>query len=225
MRKSMNYLAILVCTILTFTLLLKIVKAEPFGLTVQNVEINPTVAKIGELVSINMRIKNTGDNTSCNVTAFCGDCLVGVQEISAIAKGSVISLSFKLNTSVMASGIYSIEALIEKPSGEQKIFNLGAVTIERDEPNTLVIEPKPSPPSPPSSPSFVHPNWLLLLPAGVAVASIPALIWWKWRGKSRDSIISTEKLPLLFNEILKFEEKIEEGVRNTFSRDKEKYVC
>ncbi|MEM2971290.1 MAG: CARDB domain-containing protein [Candidatus Bathyarchaeia archaeon] len=215
----MNYLAVLVCTALALALILKIVKAEPFGLTVQNVEINPTVAKIGEIVNINMRIKNTGNNTSCNVTAFCGDCLVGVQEISAIAKGSVASLSFKLNTSIMASGIYSIEALIEKPSGEQKIFDLGAVTIEQDEPNTLVIEPKPNPPS------SVNPDWLLLLPAGVAVASIPALIWWKWRGKSRDSVISTEKLPLLFNEILKFEEKVEEGVRNTFSRDKEKYVC
>ena len=46
------------------------VKSEAFGLVVQDAEIAPAVAKIGEPVSIGVTIKNVGRNaTRCNVTA------------------------------------------------------------------------------------------------------------------------------------------------------------
>jgi hypothetical protein len=45
------------------------------------------------------------------------------------------------------------------------------------------------------------------------------------RNKGQDPAIPTEQLPLLLNEVLKFEEKVETGTENTISNDKKKYTC
>jgi hypothetical protein len=66
---------ILLFVLLTISLiLLSDAKAGKFGLEVQDVEINPAVAIVGDLVSINLNIINTErNNINCRVTAFCGD--------------------------------------------------------------------------------------------------------------------------------------------------------
>ena len=165
----------LVISILIFAFSLHGVRAMPFGLVAQDAEIAPAVAEIGELVSVNMTIKNTGDNTtSCNVTAFCEDYVVGIQEICAIAPKASILLSFKLNTSNLSSGNYSIEVLIKKTSGEQKIFDLGTITIEQEDLTTPedVTEPQVSPTNPldpNNSPPDTNPtNSETLSPATIA---------------------------------------------------------
>lgn len=201
--------------IFTLAFLLHNVRAEPFLLGVQDVEIAPAVAKIGELVRFNMNIKNNGKNTtSCNVTTYCGDCVVGIQEIPTIAPQASIPLSFLLNTSNLSSGVYSLEVLIEKPSGSQKIFDLGNITIEQDDLTTTdVTDPRPSSTSPAYS---TLPYLLPVVPAG-ATASI--LILRKRRNKSQDPATPKGQLPHMLNEILKFEKKVETEIP-----DDKKYI-
>jgi hypothetical protein len=124
---------VLMVALLSFSLFFPMVaKADNFGLLVQHVEINPKVAELGETVSIEFDIKNTEKNiTSCTVSAFCRDCILETQEITVGAKSST-TLFFELDTSCMGTGVYSIEALIEIPSGGQKTFNLGSIPIEEN---------------------------------------------------------------------------------------------
>lgn len=210
------------------------VRGEPFGLVMQDAEVSPRIAKIGEIVSIGVTTKNVGNNaTRCNVTAFCGDCIVGVQEINVVAKSS-LPLIFQFNTSLISAGVYSIEILVEKPSGQQKIFDLGTITLDQDgltppdvpEPPTIPIdqpdltipdgmEPKPSPTTPVSS------NLLYLLPVVPAGAVASIVVLRKQRKKSQDPVVPNVELPNILNEILKFEDKVEEGI----SDEEKKYIC
>ena len=201
---------------------LKSVRGEPFGLVVQNAEISPAVAKIGELVGIGVTIKNVGKNAvRCNVTLFCGDCIVGIQEVDIDSKTSV-PLFFELNTSFISAGVYSIEVLVEKPSGQQKIFDLGTIPIDQNdliapdgtEPETIPIDqdglvtPDLTDPNP-SSTNPVYSSMLYLLPVVPAGAAATVLVLRKRRNKSQDPAIPKEQLPHMLNEILKFEEKVE----------------
>lgn len=211
---------ILLIGVLTLAFFLKSARAES-GLVVQDAEIVPAVAKVGELVSIGMSIKNVGKNTmSCNVTTFCGDCIVGIQEISTIAPKASIPLSFQLNTSNLSTGVYSIEVLIENPSGQQQIYDLGTITIEQDALTTPedVTEPKLSSTSP------AYSNWLYLLPVVPVGAAASVLILRKRRNKSQGPAIPTRQLPYMLNEVLKFEEKVERGTQKTIEHEKE-YIC
>lgn len=132
MAKPMRVFVLMVA-LLSFSLLFPMVaKADNFGLLVQHVEINPKVAELGETVGIEFDIKSTEKNiTSCTVSAFCGDRILGTQEITVGAKSS-ITLFFELDTSCMGTGVYSIEALIEISSSGQKTFNLGNIPIEEN---------------------------------------------------------------------------------------------
>jgi hypothetical protein len=135
LAKPMRIFVIMV-TLLSFSLFFPMLaKADNFGLLVQHVEINPKVAKLGETVSITFDIKSNEKNiTTCTVSAFCEDCILGTQEITVGAKSST-TLFFELDTSYMYTGVYSIEALIEISSSGQKTFNLGNIQIEAN--NTI----------------------------------------------------------------------------------------
>jgi hypothetical protein len=117
---------ILLFIILTISLiLLSSTKAGKFGIEVQDVEINPAVAIIGDLVRIKLNIINTErNNINCKITAFCGDSALDTVE-TKVGWLSSIPLSFELDTGCMSSGVYSIEAIVEADSGQQKLFSLG----------------------------------------------------------------------------------------------------
>lgn len=180
---------VLLIGIFILALSLHSVRADSFGLIVQDTEIVPAVAKVGELVNVNVTIKNVGKNTtSCNVTTFCGDCVVGIRETFTVASQASVPLSFKLETSNLSTGNYSIEALIKKSSGEQKIFDLGNLTIEQDAPTIPeeVTEPQPGSTNPETTPAatIVHSDWqhvlllvvlLLVVPAG-AISSMLVMV-------------------------------------------------
>lgn len=183
------------------------VRGESFGLVVQDVEISPVVAKIGELVGIGVTIKNVGKNaTRCNVTVFCGDSVVeGVQEIMVDSQ-TPVPLFFELNTSSMSAGVYSIEILVEETSGQQKIFDLGIITIEQDDLTNADVK--------------LHACLPYLLPVVPAGAAASILVMRKRSKKSQDPVIPKEQLPHVLNEILKFEEKVETEIP-----DDTKYIC
>lgn len=187
---------------------LKSVRAESFGLVVQDVEISPVVAKIGEPVGIGVTIKNIRKNTtSCNVTVFCGDCVVEeVQEIMVDSQTSV-PLFFELNTSLMSAGVYSIGILVEETSGQEKISDLGTITIESE----------------PSSTSPAYSALPYLLPVVPAGAAASILVKRKRSNKSQDPVVPKRQnacMPHILNEILKFEEKVETEIS-----DDKKYIC
>ena len=201
--------------IFTLAFFLHSVKGEFFGLVVQDAEISPAVAKIGELVNIDVTIKNVGRNaTRCNVTAFCGDCVVeGIQEVT-IASQTSVPLFFELNTSYLSTGVYSIEILVEEKSGQQKIFDCGIITIEQDDLTTAdVTDPGPSSTSP------AYSNLPYLLPVVSAGATASILILRKRRNKSQEPAIPKGQLPHMLNEILKFEKKVETEIP-----DDKKYI-
>ena len=177
-------------------------------MVVQDAEIAPAVAKIGEPVSIGVTIKNVGKNaTRCNVTAYCGDCVVeGTQEVT-IASQTSVPLFFRLNTSYLSTGVYSVEILVEKESGNQKIFDCGVITIEQDDPTSA------------SSVSPALSTLPYLLPVVPAGATASVLVLRKRRNKSQEPEIAEGELPNMLNEILKFEKKVE-----TETPDDKKYI-
>ena len=232
LRRSTTQFLLLVGVFMT-AFFLKSVRGESFGLLVQNVEISPAVAKIGELVRIQVTIKNVGKNAvSCNVTAFCGDCIVGTQEVDIDSKTSV-PLFFELNTSSMSAGVYSIEVLVEKPPGQQKIFDLGTIPIDQNdyiapdgiEPETVPLDqdgfvtPDFTDPNPSSTPP-VYSSMLYLIPVVPAGAVSSILFLRKRRNKNQDPAIPKKQLPQMLNEILKFEKKVETEIS-----DDKKYIC
>ena len=142
----MGYFVFLVGLFVVALFFLKGVRADISGLLVQNAEINPAVAEIGEHVSVKMKIRNIQRNDKCcNVTLFCGDCVVETKKVN-IAHQSSVPMCFELNTSLMSTGVYSIEVLIEEPSGQQKIFDLGSIPIEEANATAPdVTDPEPLP--------------------------------------------------------------------------------
>ena len=68
---------------------------------------------------------------------------MGVKGVSAVAPKTSISMFFQLNTSNLSTGIYFLEVLIKKPSGEEKIFDLGTIAIDREDQTTSEDVKKP----------------------------------------------------------------------------------
>jgi hypothetical protein len=222
LRVSMGYLVFLVGLVAVALLFLKGVRADASGLLVQNVEINPAVAEIGEHVSVKMTIRNTQRNdTCCNVTLCCGDCVVGTKKIN-IARQSSVPISFKLNTSLMSTGVYSIELIVEDPSGQQKIFDLGSIPIEEEDATAPdVTEPEPNDVVDLEPKSATYFNWQFLLPIAPVGAAATILVMRKQRNKNQEPVVPKAELPHMLNEILKFEEEVEAGISN----ENKKYIC
>jgi len=206
MRRATKHFIFLV-GIFTLTFFLQSVKGEFFGLVLQDSKISPTVVKVGEIVYIDIKIKNVRKNTTqCNVTAFCGDYFVGIHELTINPKTSV-HLFFELNTSHISADVYYIKVFVEETLGQQKIFDVGTITIEQ---NDLIIPDVPEPT--PNATTQVYYNLLHLLPLIPSGAAAWLLVQQKKRNKSQDSVISEGKLPHLLNEVLKFEKKVETEV-------------
>lgn len=222
LRVSMGYLVFLLGLVAVALFFLKGARADISGLLVQNVEINPAVAEIGEHVSVKMTIRNNQRNDMCcNVTLCCGDCVVGTKKLNIVHKSSV-PVSFKLNTSLMSTGVYSIELLIEDSSGQQKIFDLGVIPIEEaDATAPAVPEPEPDDVTELEPKGATYFNWQFLLPIAPVGAAATILIMRKHRNKSQNPAIPKEQLPHMLNEILKFEEEVEAGI----SDENKRYIC
>lgn len=266
MDVTLRFLIVLFVVFSISLALLNIVKAGKFGLAVQDTEINPAVAEIGEPVSVKTNLMNTErNNVNCKVTAFCGDCSMDTREIR-VGGNSSVPLSFEVDTGCMASGVYSIEVLVETDSSQQQIFNLGSLTIEEasptidadnpieiadptidritsieetepridevipieeasptiDDPTIDVIGEAESPEYNFASTSSTSFSWQYLLPVVPAGAVSSIMVVMHKRKKSQDQGVPNEQMPKIFNEILKFEQQIENG---TLPKDKKNYIA
>ena len=218
----MGYFVLLVGLLAVAFFFLKGARADVSGLLMQNTEINPAVAQIGEHVSIKLTMRNVQRNdTCCNVTLFCGDCIVDTKKIN-IPKQSSVPMCFGLNTSSMSAGVYSIEVLVEEPSGQQKIFYVGSIPIEEAGATTPeATEPEPNEAADLEPSGAAYFNWQFLLPIAPVGATATVLVLRKQRNKKQDQVAPEEQLPHMFNEILKFEGEIESGI----SEENKRYIC
>jgi len=172
------------------------------NLVVNGVKIDPNPAKPGQMVTVRFNIRNNEENsTVCKVAAYCGECILGSQEISIGSRSDTL-VSFELNTSTLNTGVFEIETLVEDSSGQQEIFDLGKIQIETESTNLDIF------------------NWNLLLLAIPFGALALGLILIKTRKKKPNRIIPDdqlseikkpvkpqEKMVYLFDEILKEEER------------------
>ncbi len=222
MRLAVGYFGLLVCLLVVGLFFLKGAKADVSGLLVQNTEITPAVAEIGEHVSIKIMIRNIQRNdTFCNVTLFCGDCVVGTKKIN-IPHQSSVPVCFTLKTGSMSAGVFSIELLVEEPSGQQKTFYLGSIPMEEAGATAPdVVEPEPNEASDLEASGSSYFNWQFLIPIAPVGATATVLVLRKQRNKKQDSVAVEEQLPQMFNEILKFEGEIESGI----SDENKRYIC
>lgn len=74
-------------------------------------EPSPTVVYEGEIVTINVGVKNKGDEfESFNVSAYCNETLIRVQPVSDLQPYSNVTISFIWNTTYVQEGFYQINA-------------------------------------------------------------------------------------------------------------------
>jgi hypothetical protein len=187
-----------------------------FGLLVQNIDINPKSVILGDNVTIKFDIKNNDNNTvSCLVTSYCGGSCIDTQEVT-IPSRSESPLFFKLNTTTLNTGNYSIESLIQISVDQQKMFNLGNIQV-----NSISTTSNPTTSNPiasvlSGSDFFIILFLILVILAGALVLG---LILKRRKGKNQGQANATEqlsnsenpvnpdeKITSLFDEILKVDE-------------------
>ena len=197
-----------------------------FGLLIQNIDINPKSAILGDTITIKFNIKNNDNNTvSCLVTSYCGGSCIDTQEVTTSSR-SEGPLFFKLSTTTLNAGNYSIESLIQTSAGQQKTFNLGNIQVNSNSPtpnSPTPNSPTPNSPTPNSIGSVVSDSGfssiLFLILAILAGALALGLILKRRKGKNQGQAIGAEqpsdsespvnpdeKITSLFDEIIKVDE-------------------
>lgn len=166
-------------------------------LLVQNVEISPRVAKVGESVGIKANIKNAGKFTKkCCVRAYVGESVVEEFEGITIPPGDIVPLMFSVNTSSLNEGTNPVGMVIEEESNEQEIFDLGNIQVQPEKAEQVI------------SGGF---NMLYLLPIFPLGAVVSFFVWKKRSRKKQEDEMSKDLLPNLLNEVLNFEENVKAG--------------
>lgn len=121
-------------------------RSIPFQITVHDlaiiqIAISSRTAYIGELIDINVTIKNEGTEIEqCNVTAYYNCSCTGTSTISEIPPKAEAILSFTWNTSMVDKGNYTIWAEVppvpDECDIENNVFVDGTVSIRRRTPPT-----------------------------------------------------------------------------------------
>jgi hypothetical protein len=198
-------------------------------LVVQNVNISPRFAKIGENVQVKASIRNNEHETkNCHVKTFLGDSVIEeIKEIS-ISPQDTFPLLFTIETSSLTQGEYPIEMVIEEAPNEQSLFSLGTLTVEQETPvptSTPSSTNSPAPSQEPQSASFDS-NLIYLVPVIPVAAVVSFFVWKKEREKRKEQKMPEGLLPNLLNEVLNFEEKVETGVEKSKNSSNDKsYIC
>ena len=105
----------------------------PNKLLVQNVDISPRVAKIGESVRIKANMRNVGRSTiKCDAKAFVGESVVEEFKGIIIPPGETFSLMFVVSNSSLKEGTNPVDMIVEEGSSEQSIYDLGSIQVQQD---------------------------------------------------------------------------------------------
>ena len=206
-KLSRTVLSLFVAIVIV-TSILATVKGAKEGFIVQNVEISPKVAATGEDVRVKANLRNMENKTkSCCITAFIGESIVEEPKEITFSPQETIALLFTVNTSALPEGQNSIDLVVEQPTNEQEIYDLGNIVVAQRN-----VEPE----------SFAISNVLYLIPIFLIGAVVSFLVWNRKRKKINEQKLPEDLLPNLLNEVLNFEEKMEAGVEKTKSPSDDK---
>ena len=185
------------------------------GLLMQNKDISPAVATIGQTVEVSVNIRNNGkNNTVCNIKAYVGGLVVEERKEVVIPPQATIPMLFTFNTSSLTQGKYPIEAIVEEPSSQQTIFDLGTVTVEPEEEFLH------------GSATYAYSDLFYLLAVLPVGAGVSFFLWKRRRNRKKEAEFPEDLLPNLLNGVLKSVQTTETGTtQNPPSSDKSKYVC
>jgi len=216
-KPSLTLLSLLVTIVIGASLFEYALSApdESGKLLVQNVEISPKVAKAGESVRVKANLKNIGKSTkNCNAKALVGESVIEEFKEITIPPGGTVPLMFTLNSSSLNEGSHAVELLIEE-SSEQEIFDLG----------TIEVTPENVKQENGLQENSVGFNMLYLLPVIPIIAVIAFIVWKRRKSDMPEEKMSKDLLPNLLNEVLNFEENVENGVaKNTDESKSQSYV-
>jgi hypothetical protein len=96
----------------------KTVKVGLYDVAVLSVTPSPTEVTVGEIVNVNVMVKNNGSFTEAfDVTAYRNTTTISTQTVS-LASGANTTLTFTWNTTGATPGVYTIKAVAETLPGE-----------------------------------------------------------------------------------------------------------
>ena len=174
-------------------------------LLVQNVEISPRVATIGESVRIKANMRNTGRSTiKCDAKAFVGESVVEEFKGIIIPPGETFSLMFLVSNSSLKEGTNPVDMIVEEGSSGQSIYDLGSIQVQQDVQQGGL-----------ESGIFAGFNMLYLLAIFPLGGAVTFFVWKRRSKKNQADKLSKDLLPNLLNEVLNFEENAEAGAAKT----------
>jgi PKD repeat protein len=111
------------------------VKVALHDITITEVTVSSNTVKIGELISINVTVRNNGsEKETFNITVHYDD-IIATQSVTELASGASVLLTFSWDTSNVEAGTYTIKAVATILTGEtntaDNILADGTVTIEK----------------------------------------------------------------------------------------------
>jgi hypothetical protein len=143
--------------------------SDAHDIAVTNVVPSPTIANTGQIVTINVTVRNNGIyDESFYVRVYYGHVLIDRKPVYNLAPSTDILLTFKWNTSGVFPLKYVISALVEQVEGETRSADNTFVD------GTVTILPYP--------PLFPAPEWLILwiviiIGGLVGIISVFLVLW------------------------------------------------
>ena len=143
--------------------------SDVHDIAVTNVVPSPTIVKAGQIVTIDVTVRNNGIyNESFYVRVYYDHVLIDRKPVYNLAPSTEILLTFKWNTSGVFPLKYVISALAEKVEGETRLADNTFVD------GTVTILPYP--------PLFPTPEWLILwiviiIGALMGIISVFLVLW------------------------------------------------
>lgn len=113
------------------------VKVALHDITITEVTVSSNTVKIGELISINVTVRNNGsEKETFNITVHYDDDIIATQSVTELASGASELLTFSWDTSNVEAGTYTIKAVATILTGETNTADNiltydGTVTIEK----------------------------------------------------------------------------------------------
>ncbi|MCW4054767.1 MAG: hypothetical protein NWE84_07625 [Candidatus Bathyarchaeota archaeon] len=206
-KLSRTVLSLFVAAVIV-TSILATAKGTKDGFVVQNVQISPKVATNGENVRVKANLRNMENKTkNCCITAFVGESVVEEPKEITFSAQETISLLFTVNTSALPEGQNSIDLVVEQPTNKQEIFDLGNIVVAQENVEQESVEQE----------SLAISNVLYLIPIFLIGAVVSFLVCSRKRKKIIEQKLPEDLLPNLLNQVLNFEEKVEEGAEKTKS--------
>lgn len=209
-KHSLSLLSLLF-VIIVVSSILDCAICQPNKILVNNVEISPKNAEIGQNVRVSAQLKNVGkDKKTCKIKACFGECVVEEFEEITIPPQDEYDFMFSVNTSSLSEGKYPVEVIVEEETNEQNVYDLGIVDVGQEIPGPDVS---------------AGTNMLYLVPVIPIGAVVSFVVWKKRKSNEKEEKTTKEILPELLNEVLNFEEKVEgEAAKNSNPSGGKEYI-